>query len=105
MGGDARRTGRSIEHAGVGSSGYSLDIRVENDTVLRLLVREDDVDLQGDFSLHRWTPSQALQTIALHRNLLEFRSYELEIGEHVISLQRSGAHANDSAARQALSDI
>ncbi|MFG1993778.1 hypothetical protein ACGFJ7_27760 [Actinoplanes sp. NPDC048988] len=95
----------SIVHAGVGSRGYSLDLRLQDDTMLSLLVGETGIDLRADFSPHRWTPTQALQTIAFHRNLVELRGCELEVGEHLMTVQRAGALTHDGELTEALSDI
>ncbi|MBL7256003.1 hypothetical protein [Paractinoplanes lichenicola] len=94
-----------VSYAGAGSSGYSIDLQIQNDTKLRLKVGDDGVTLQADFSLHAWTPQQALQTIGLHRNLLEFSSCELEIGGQVMSLLRPDLPVPDQATMEALADI
>ena len=61
--------------------------------------------MQGDFSLRERTPSQVLQTIALHRNLLELGGCELEVGEHIITLHRTSPSSSDQGRLEAQSDL
>jgi hypothetical protein len=94
-----------VVHAGTGSNGYSLNLRLDRETELELLIGEDQTDFRGKFGIHQTTPAAALETLALHRDLLESTHFAIEIEGRSLRLHRAGEPVVDSDVVEALQDL